>query len=272
MKLSVVTTLFNSEKYIDEFHRRTAEAVRRITTDYEIVFVNDGSSDNSLRRVLELQTSDPGVVAIDLSRNFGHHRALMTGLQNALGDFIFLIDSDLEEAPELLNLFWETMSGDGDLDVVYGVQEKRKGTLLEQWSGSLWYWLFSVLSDIDYPANTLTARLMSKRYCQNLIRFTETELEIWGIFSLNGFNQMAVSVSKGDKGTSSYTLGKKVVMAIDSITSFSNKPLVFLVLFGLLLSCISGLHIVYLVAQWLAYDKIVEGWTSTLFQSGLSAA
>ena len=101
MKISVVTTLYHSEKYLPEFYKRVKETVVQITPDYELIFVNDGSPDNSGRRVLDLQQADPRIVLIQLSRNFGHHQAILTGLRHAAGDFIFLIDSDMEEDPEV---------------------------------------------------------------------------------------------------------------------------------------------------------------------------
>ena len=102
MKLSIVTTLYNSAPYIQEFHRRASEAALALTSDYEVIFVNDGSPDDSLQVALSLHRSDPHVHIIDLSRNFGHHKALMTGLAHAQGYLVFLIDSDLEEDPKWL--------------------------------------------------------------------------------------------------------------------------------------------------------------------------
>src|ERR1700739_6489 len=105
MKLSVVTTLYRSAASIDEFYRRTIKAAEKVAGDIELVMVNDGSPDNSLDLALELHTRDTRVIVVDLSRNFGHHKALMTGLAHASGDLVFLIDSDLEEQPEDLALF-----------------------------------------------------------------------------------------------------------------------------------------------------------------------
>src|SRR5687767_14408132 len=105
MRISVVTTLYHSASYLREFYNRVLPCLKDLADDYEIVFVNDGSPDNSLQVALELRQLDPRVVVIDLSRNFGHHPAMMTGLRHAKGDWIFLIDSDLEEAPELIRKF-----------------------------------------------------------------------------------------------------------------------------------------------------------------------
>ena len=127
MKLSIVTTLYKSSPYIDEFYVRISKEAQKITNDYEIIFVDDGSPDDSLLKVVALYERDSRVKVVELSRNFGHHKAIMTGLSCAKGDFVFLIDSDLEEAPELLGSFWNELQKEDDLDVVYGVQEKRKG-------------------------------------------------------------------------------------------------------------------------------------------------
>jgi putative glycosyltransferase len=264
VKLSVVTTLFHSERHVDEFHARTVVAMSKITDDFEIIYVNDGSPDGALQRVLKLQAQDRRVVAIDLSRNFGHHRALMTGLQHARGDHVFMIDSDLEEAPELLNDYWVTCSNEVDLDVVYGIQEQRKGGWFERLSGRLWYRMFALLSNIDYPADGVTARLMSRRYVDAVISYPETQLELWGIFVLAGFEQRAIRVAKRSKGSSTYSFGRKLRMMIDSITSFSSIPLVASFVLGLAMTAVSFGFIIWLLVQRFVYDEIIEGWTSTL--------
>src|SRR5262250_2139442 len=110
MQLSIVTTLYGSEHFIDEFHRRMVAAANEITEDFEIIFVNDGSPDDSLTRALALSEKDPRVIVVDLSRNFGHHKAMMTGLSYARGELVFLIDSDLEEQPELLGDFYNRLT------------------------------------------------------------------------------------------------------------------------------------------------------------------
>ncbi len=264
MHLSVVTTLFHSQAQLAEFHARTRATVTALTDDFEMIYVNDGSPDGSLRLVLDLQRHDPRVVVVDLSRNFGHHRALMTGMQQARGDYVFMIDSDLEEPPELLADYWATIANEAELDVVYGVQDQRKGGLLERLTGRLWYRAFALLSNIDYPADSVTARLMSRRYVDAVISYPETQLELWGIFVLAGFEQRAISVAKGSKGTSTYGLLRKLRMMIDSITSFSSIPLVGSFALGLAMTLVSFGFIIWLLVQRYVYDEIIEGWTSTL--------
>src|SRR5687767_12600048 len=126
MKLSIVTTLYKSGAYVEEFHRRASEAAQHITDDYEIVMVDDGSPDNSLDIACAIARTDSRVRVVELSRNFGHHKAMMTGLDHSRGELCFLIDSDLEEDPALLGKFFEILQA-RDCDVVYGFQETRKG-------------------------------------------------------------------------------------------------------------------------------------------------
>ena len=150
MKLSIVTTLYKSSKYVDEFYERISKEAQKITNDYELIFVDDGSPDDSLEKAITLYQKNEKVRIIELSRNFGHHKAIMTGLSHAQGDFVFLIDVDLEERPELLSEFWHELQNDEGLDLVYGVQEKRKGRLFERVSGYFYYKLINHLSDIKF--------------------------------------------------------------------------------------------------------------------------
>jgi putative glycosyltransferase len=264
MKLSVVTTLFYSEDYVQEFYARVQVCASKFTSDFEIIFVNDGSPDKSLQRVLDLQKADPRITAVDLSRNFGHHKAMMTGLRIARGDYVFLIDSDLEEDPELLETYWGVMQLDAAIDVVYGVQARRKGGWFERLSGALFYKLFGLLTDLNYPHNSLTARLMKANYVREVTNFSEREFDIWGIFVLAGYNQHPVTVSKGNKGRTTYSLYRKLKMAIEMITSCSDRPLYYIFFVGCLISFFSLLHVAYVVFNKYYYAIEENGWASTI--------
>ena len=178
MKLSIVTTLYFSAPYIYEFYERIFRVAHSLAGEsFEIVFVNDGSTDDSLEFAMKLHARDARGVVVDLSRNFGHHEAMMTGLSEASGDKIFLIDSDLEEEPDWLTAFNERMNQERG-DVVYGIQDRRKGAVFERAMGALYYRLFRVLTGINQPNNIVTARLMSKQYVQALLSYQERELNI----------------------------------------------------------------------------------------------
>jgi len=226
--------------------------------------VNDGSPDDSLKKALELLEKDRKVKIIDLSRNFGHHRAIMTGLSHASGDYIFLIDCDLEEEPELLKVFWNELTGCEGTDVVFGVQEKRKGSFFEKITGNLYYKVFNLLSDIKIPSNLITCRIMTGRYVKALLEYKEQELFLGGVFAAAGFRQKALKVNKASRGVSTYTLRKKVALAINSITSFSSKPLVYIFYLGFFTTMISFLTFAGLIFKKIYYGVDIMGWTSTM--------
>jgi putative glycosyltransferase len=201
MQLSVVSTLFQSAPYIEEFYRRVRTEAEKITPDAEFIFVNDGSTDRSLEVALELQKQDARIRVVDLSRNFGHHKAMMTGLEHSQGDLVFLIDVDLEEPPEMLGTFFESLDRE-NADAVYGVQSPRHGPWLTRILANLFYWVFELLSDYRIPPHSLTARLMTRRYVDQLVRYKEHLSNMIGLWELTGFKQVAVGVRKNPfKGT-----------------------------------------------------------------------
>jgi putative glycosyltransferase len=264
MKVSIVATLFHSQDYINEFYERSLNSMTDLFSDYEFVFVNDGSPDHALQKALEIKAKDNNITIVDLSRNFGHHKAMMTGLQFAHGDYVYLIDIDLEEDPELIREFWKEFEMEKNLDVVYGIQIKRKGKFFERISGKVYYKLVSFLTNIDYPADTLTARLMSKRYVDNLLKYKEKELDIWGIFALTGFKQKGIPVTKRNKGSSTYTFKKKVKHALDSVTSLSSKPLYYIFIIGFMITLFSVINIIFILFRKIIGRTDVEGWSSIL--------
>lgn len=264
MKLSIVTTLYHSEAYVEPFYNRVKEVSKELTDDYEIIFVNDGSPDLAAEKVFKLQEDDPNITLVDLSRNFGHHQALLTGLHQATGDYIFLIDSDMEEDPGLILPFWEEMQQNPRADVVYGIQAARKGGFFERASGAVFYKFLNFLTSFKYPANTLTARLMRKRYVEGVLKFTEKTLDVWAIFVLTGFNQVGITVTKQSKGASTYTFSKKLKMTVEIITSLSHRPLYLIFILGSVWLAISGgVFLMILFQKWL-YGAEIEGWASIM--------
>ena len=260
MKLSIVTTLYRSAAYIRPFCERTAAAARAITPDYEIILVNDGSPDDSLAIAVELQRADPAhITVVDLSRNFGHHKAAMTGLMHAGGDLVFQIDSDLEEEPELLTLFHARMEESG-ADVVFGVQDRRKGGWFERASGRLFYLVFNLLSTHRVPPDLLMARLMTRQYVANLVAHRESELDIAGLWTLTGFTQLPVTVRKHSRETTTYSVGKRLALMVRSITAFSNLPLIWIAGLGAFVLFLSFCYFVYI-----QYVRIFEGAPPTGF-------
>ena len=264
MKLSIVTTMYYSSPYIQEFYERVSAVAQKITNDYEMILVNDGSPDDSLDIAVALYEKDPKVRVIDFSRNFGHHKAMMTGLMHAKGELVFLIDCDLEEEPELLEKFYAEHMKNDDADVVYGVQKARKGGFVEKISGNIFYWLFNFFSSYPVPSNLVTARLMTKRYVDSLVKHKDREVFMAGLWAITGFKQVPLMVTKHDKGNSSYNLRRKISILVNSITSFSNKPLLFIFYLGSIILFISSLAALHLIIRRVFFGVLLAGWPSLM--------
>jgi len=264
MKLSIVATMYQSAPYIVEFCERATTVARELVgADYELILVNDGSPDESLAVAVELSTHDGHISVVDLSRNFGHHKAMMTGLRHAQGEQTFLIDIDLEEEPEWLINFAHHQQ-ENSCDVVYGVQTQRKGGSFERWSGELFYRLTALFLRVNLPRNVVTARLMSKRYVDALLSHQEREVFMAGLWQQTGFDQQPYVVEKHDTSETTYTLRRKVSLLVGSVTSFSNVPLVGIFYLGLGISTLAGLYTAYLVINWAFLEKPLSGWTSVM--------
>lgn len=263
MELSIVTTLYRSAAHLETFYRQMAEQAQKVTSDYELILVNDGSPDDSLDIAIALHRVDPRVRVLDLSRNFGHHRAMMTGLAHARGDLVFLVDSDLEEDPAWLPEFHQELRRSG-ADVVYGVQERRKGGLFERVSGPVFYRLFAWLSSFPLPANVATARLMTRRYVRSLVAHGERETMIAGLWVLTGYRQVPLVVRKRSRSASTYDLARKVAILVNGITSFSDRPLVFVFYLGLTIAAGSALAAAYLVVRRIFFGVLLAGWPSLI--------
>ena len=263
MKLSIVTTLYRSAPTIDAFYRRVMAAAAPIADELELVMVNDGSPDNSLDLALALHRNDPRVVVVDLSRNFGHHKAIMTGLAHATGDLVFLIDSDLEEEPELLGQFHARMAR-GDCDVVFGVQEARRGGWFERVSGALFFSLVDVLSDHSIPRNVVMVRLMTNDYVRALVRHRDREFLIAHLCQVTGFRQVALPVRKLSNSPSTYTFGTRVEMAVKYLTTTSTRLLYFILYAGMAIFALSLLTIIFYISRYFHSGIGVDGFTSLI--------
>ena len=261
MKLSIVTTLYSSENHVCEFYERATEAaINLIGEDFEIIFVNDGSEDRSLEIAIGLMQQDKKIKILDLSRNFGHHKAMMTGLQYASGDYIFLIDCDLEEDVSWLSKFNKIMIKE-DADVVFGVQNSRKGNFFEKITGFIYYRVLTAFTIINQPPNITTARLMTKRYVEALVSHQEREINIGGLWFVTGFKQVSAEVIKLSTSPSTYTFRKKLSESVNAITSFSSKPLAYIFYIGLGVTLTAIIFISYLLFIYFFYAP-PDGYTS----------
>jgi len=260
-RISVVSTLFHSEDTIAEFVKLTCSNASKITDNFEIILIDDGSPDDSVKICRSLNAP---IKIVSFNKNHGHHHAMMAAVEHAKGDFIFLIDSDLEESPSLLLEFWQKLKKNPDTDMVYGVQDRRKGRVTERIFGSLFYTTFNLLSDIKIPSNLLTVRLMTRRYVDVLTQFKERALFIGGVWQMAGFMQIPLLVDKKSTSRTTYTLKDKLELVLNSITSFSSKPLVLLFKLSLLINILTLAYIGRTLYYWLAFEESISGYSSLI--------
>lgn len=269
VKISVVSTLYRSSQFIDEFYQRIKASIEQYSDDFELIFVDDGSPDDSNMLVQHLVNKDSRVILVELSRNFGHHHAIMAGLSQAKGDLVFLIDSDLEEQPEWFNVFLEELRKH-DADVVYGIQRERVGGLFRKYTGNLFYRLFNSVSETKIPENPCTVRLMTKSYVAELIALKDNNLFLAGSFAWTGFRQKAISVDKLSlsevgKKSSNYNLIGRIRLFINAVTSFSSYPLLIVFVIGLALSLFAGIFGIRMLFNRLIYPEAFQlGYSSIM--------
>ena len=264
--LSIVATIYRTGCYLAEFTQRALAAAEQAgfaAEDVEVVFINDGSPDNALQDALDVRARHPQVRVIDLSRNFGHHKAMMGGLRVSRGEYVFLLDSDLEESPEWLIEFKTLMDSSG-CDAVYGVQARRKGKWFERCSGEIFYTIFNLLAAYKVTPNSVTARLMTRDFVNALIMHEESEPFLFGLASLTGFTQYPCTVHKKHSSPTSYTFIRKLRLACNSIVSFSSRPLIYIALLGFLMTCSAFAYIIWILFAFLLFGTPPAGWTSLI--------
>jgi putative glycosyltransferase len=271
--LSIVTMVYRSRPYLDEFIESAVAVAARIARDsYELIFVVDGSPDDSLQLLRSKQRENPQIVIVDLSRNFGHHQAAWCGLHTARGDRVFIIDCDLEVSPAVLEPFADTMTKSG-ADVVYGYQESRRGGLASKYLGDAFWRIFNLLSTTQVPHNICTERLMSRRYVDTLLTLGDRNLFLAGMYFWAGFEQVGVKITKQSrKGRPVYTVFRRVQLMVRAISAFSSLPLQMSFWVGLTiaLGCV-GYGIVLLVRKIGDPDAILSGFTTLALLTSLSA-
>ena len=265
-RLSIVAPCYNEEAGLEEFYRRMTSAAQQIAgADYELVLLNDGSSDRTWAIMADLVRRDRHVVAVNLSRRHGHQLAITAGLYTCRGERILTIDSDLQDPPELLPDMWRLMDSAG-ADVVYGLRRQRQGEgVLKRGTAALFYRLMQRIGYADLPVDAGDFRLMTRRVLDILNSMPEQHRFIRGMVSWIGLRQVPIAYDRAPRhsGASNYSLPKMVGLAFDALTSFSIMPLRLASYLGLALGFLSLLMLGYTLGSY-ALGHVVEGWTSLL--------
>lgn len=268
IQLSIIVPIFNEEETIPELYERLHQAAMRVSSNYELIFVNDGSKDRSLEALMQLTQKDPRVFYIHFSRNFGHQIAVTAGLDACRGEAVVIIDGDLQDPPELIpELYAKHQEG---FDVVYARRQVRKGeSVFKKATAKFFYRSLRSITTIDIPIDTGDFRLITKLVVDNLKRMPEQSKFLRGQIAWLGFRQTAVFYDRDKRkyGKTGYPLSKMLRFAMDGITGFSDKPLLWVSRLGFFISLFSFVVILYAVYSHFVLNQTITGWTSLIISS-----
>lgn len=266
MKLiSIVVPCYNEQEVFAESYRRLNETMMGLDKsryDYELIFVNDGSKDNTLSLIQAAVASDSKVKGINFARNFGHQIAITAGLDNCKGDAAVVIDADLQDPPAIIHEMiakWEE-----GFDVIYGKRKERAGeSAFKLITAKYFYRFINRMSDVDIPLDTGDFRLMDRKALDQFLQMRETYRFVRGMVAWIGFKQTYVEYDRDSRfaGTTKYPLKKMIRLASDAILSFSNTPLKVATIVGFITSVLAFFGILYSLYMRLFTDNFVEGWT-----------
>lgn len=262
--ISVVTPVYGCVTCLSQLYERLTTTLTTITSDYEIIMVNDGSPDDSWLRIKLLAEKDEKVKGINLSRNYGQHKAIAAGLDYAKGDWVVVMDCDLQDQPEeIVKLYQEAVKG---FDIVFGRRAQRKDSFLKRLASKLFYKIYDYFTESKIDNTVANFSIISSKVVEKLCLLKEQNRSYPLFVNWVGFTRTDVDIEHAhrDFGESSYTLRKLINLAVDSIISQSNRPLRMSIKFGFILSFASLVYASWLIARYLVYSVPVAGWTSVM--------
>ncbi|NNF01948.1 MAG: glycosyltransferase family 2 protein [Bacteroidia bacterium] len=274
MDISFVIPVFNESENIQLLLNKLNDISDRLSLRSEIIFVNDGSSDNSIDIIHSLAASNNNVKFIDLSRNFGHQVAVTAGLDHCKGDAVVIMDADLQDPPELVEQLYNKFKE--GFDVVYAKRINREGEgVMKKFTARIFYRLLSTITSVEIPVDTGDFRIISSKVVDVIRRMPEQEKFLRGQIAWVGFKQSFVEYNRDAraKGKTGYSYSKMMKFALDGITSFSNFPLRFATVAGFIVSGIAFVLILWALYSRFISRDFVQGWTSliltVLFMGGI---
>jgi len=273
MFISIVTPVYRCSDSIDELYARLTKTLPHISNDYEIIFVNDGSPDNAWEKISLLAKIDNKVKGINLSRNFGQHNAIIAGLEHTKGEWVVVMDCDMQDMPEeISNLYKKCMEG---FDIVLARRKNRKDNFLIKTLSKAFYKILSYLTETHQEHTIANFGIYKKPVINSLKSMGDYNKYFPTMIRWVGFKTAEIDVihSKRESGKSSYNLKNRINLSIDVILSFSNKPLKLMIKLGFFFSLASLILAIYFVCRYFIVGIAVSGWTSLIisiwFLSGL---
>lgn len=266
-KISIIIPMYFEEKTVEEAYKRTKKVFEDLKKyDYELVCIDDGSKDNTLKIIEEIASKDNSVKVISFSRNFGHQAAITAGLKFSTGDAVVIMDCDMQDPPELIPdmlKLWE----DGN-DVIYAKRKIRKGEKrFKLYTAKMFYKILNGISEIKIPEDTGDFRLADRKVIDVINELPEHNKYLRGLFTWVGFKQVPIEYERQERfaGKTKYSLTKMIKLASDGITSFSKKPLKILGCFGMLSIFVSIILFIYAIISYIfKLNSLVPGWTSIM--------
>ncbi|MCR4302972.1 MAG: glycosyltransferase family 2 protein [Gallionella sp.] len=262
--ISVVVPVYKAENCLDELYRRLAQALESITPDFEIMLVEDCGGDRSWEMIARMAGQDARVKGIQFSRNFGQHYGITAGLDHCDGDWVVVMDCDLQDRPEEIpRLYAKAQEG---YDVVLARRGKRHDPLLKRITSRLFYKVFSYLADIEYDAQTGNFRIMSRKVVENLRTMREQLRFFGGLVQWMGFPTASIEVEHAGRheGNSTYTFAKLWKLASETIIAYSDKPLRLAVRFGFLMAFLAFCYGIFILGRALFHGSPIPGWNSLI--------
>jgi len=263
--LSIVTPVYRAGKIVDELVLQIKQAVTPFTDDFEIILVNDYSPDNSWLKIVEQCAKDKRVKGIDLSRNFGQHYAITAGLNYAKGEWIVVMDCDLQDRPdEIPNLYKKALEG---WDIVYARRVARHDKFMKRMSSTLFHMVYGYLSGLETDGSIANFGIYHENVIHEYNKMKEVARSFPSLVNYLGFKSCAIDVRHSERfeGTTSYTLSKLLHLSSDVILSNSNKPLKLTVKIGFYISILSFLLALYNIIAHISGIITLEGFTTTIF-------
>ena len=264
-KISVVVPVYNNEQSLPTLHQRFADVAARISqSEFEFLFVDDGSKDNSFGVLKTLAASDPRVKVLRLVRNFGSNAAILAGLTYAKGDCTAMITADLQDPPELIVDMIERWKAGAK--VVLAARTERRDPFWTRISGDVFNWLFKRLVFPNFPSKGFDFWLADREVIDNLIKTAGTNTYVMGLLLWLGYPIETITYTRGDRlfGKSQWTLGKKVKYFLDAFVAFSYLPLRLASVIGIALAILGFLYAGFVIVAKIVYGFPAEGWTSLM--------
>jgi len=262
--ISVVIPVYKAEACLQELYRRLVSALSTISKDFEILMIEDCGGDRSWDIICELSRQDPRVRGFRFSRNFGQHYGITAGLDNARGEWVVVMDCDLQDQPEdIPRLYKKAQEG---FDVVLALRAERKDSLFKRLSSYLFFKLFRYLSGLDYNGDAGNFRIVSRKVADSYRKMRENLRLFGALITWMGFPTAAIEVKHAERpaGKSSYTFRKLLRLAGDTVIAYSDKPLRVTVKFGLVISLIAFAFGIYFIVGTIFYNQPVAGWPSLI--------